>query len=106
MWSLCEKFAVEGNTDEKPNGHFYLTPKGMERVAREVIQTHYGWYGEKRERYLRDNLPRIWAYHDILNEGFVDVAKGPVILKSLIGNEVLNNGLQLQVGEENIPSER
>jgi len=45
MWSLCQKFAIEGNTDENPNGHFYLTPKGIERVAREVIGTHYGWTG-------------------------------------------------------------
>ena len=85
-----------------PNGHFYMTPSGMERVAREVITTHYGWTGNKREFFLRDNLPRIWAYHDVLNEGFVDVAKGPVILKSLIGDVDLNNGLQLQVAEENI----
>lgn len=104
MWSLCQKFAVEGNTDEEPNGHYYLTPKGMERVAREVITTHFGWTGSKREMYLRDNLPKVWAYHDILNEGFVDVAKGPVILKSLLGSTELNNGLQLQVGEENMPA--
>jgi len=56
--------------------------------------------------FLRDNLPKVWAYHDVLNEGFVDVAKGPVILKSLIGNVELNNGLQLQVAEENMPSDK
>ena len=95
MWSIIQKFSVEGNTNGSPNGHFYLTPKGMEQVAREVVQTHYGWTGNKREFYLRDNLPRIWAYHDILNEGFVDASNGPVILKSLIGDAELNNGLQL-----------
>jgi hypothetical protein len=86
-------YSIEGNTDDKPNGHFYLTPSGMEKVAREVITTHFGWSGNKREFYLRDNLPRIWAYHDILSEGFVDVAKGPVILKTLLGDVELNNGL-------------
>jgi hypothetical protein len=93
MWSLIEKFAVEGNTEGTPNGHFYLTPKGLEKVAREVITVHYGWNGNKREFFLRDNLPKLWAYHDILNEGFIDVQKGPVLLKSLLGDVELNNKL-------------
>lgn len=105
MWSLIKQYAVEGNTNDEPNGHFYLTAKGMENVAREVISTHYGWSGNKREFFLRDNLPKLWAHHDVLNEGFIDVAKGPVILKSLVGDVELNNGLQLQVGEDNMRSE-
>ena len=105
MWSLIMQYAVEGNTKDHPNGHFYLTARGMESVAREVITTHYGWTGNKREFFLRDNLPKLWAYHDVLNEGFIDVAKGAVILKSLVGDVELNNGLQLQVGEDNMQGE-
>lgn len=100
MWSLIMQFAVEGNTDGKANGHFYLTTKGMEKVAREVVQDHFHSDANKRESYLSDNLPRLWAYHDLLNEGFVDVNKAPVILRSLLGDTEINNGLQLQVGEE------
>lgn len=48
MWSLIMKYAVEGNLANEPNGHFYLTPKGMESVAREVIGTHFGWTGNKK----------------------------------------------------------
>ena len=102
MWSLIMQYAVEGNTNNQPNGKFYLRAQDMEKVAREVITTHYGWTGNKREFFLRDNLPRLWAYHDILNDGYIDVSKGTTILRSLVGDVELNNGLQLQMEEDNM----
>ena len=29
MWSLIKQYAIEGNTGDKPNGHFYLGKKQM-----------------------------------------------------------------------------
>jgi hypothetical protein len=95
MWSLIDRFSVEGRTNDKPNGHFYMLSKDMERVSREVIQTHFGWTGNDREFYLRDNLPRLWGYYDLLNEGFLEVAKANVLLHHLVKDVDLNNGLQL-----------
>lgn len=37
MWSLIMQYATEGNTNNEPNGHFYLDAKKMEKVAREVV---------------------------------------------------------------------
>lgn len=37
MWSLINRYSVEGRTADKPNGHFFMLSKDMERVSREVI---------------------------------------------------------------------
>ena len=49
MRSLITNYTLEGNTDGKPNGKFYLTKKGAESVAREVVGTNFGWKGDKRD---------------------------------------------------------
>jgi hypothetical protein len=99
MNSLIDRYSVEGRTNDKPNGHFYILSKDMEKVAREVVQTHFGFIANKREFYLRDNLPRLWGYYDMLNEGFIEASKAHVLLHALVKDVDLNNGLQLQVEE-------
>ena len=42
MWSLIMQYALEGRTNDAPNGHFYLTKSGTEAVTKEVVNTHLG----------------------------------------------------------------
>ena len=42
MWSLIMQYALEGRTNNAPNGHFYLTKDGMQAVSQEVVHTHLG----------------------------------------------------------------
>jgi len=95
MSSLIKTYSVEGVTNKKPNGHFFILREDMERVAREVVQTHYGFTGNKREFFLRDNLPKLWGHYDLLDEGFIEASKAAVLLHHLVKDVKLNNGLQL-----------
>ena len=52
MRSLITNYALEGKTDGEPNGHFYLTKSGIEAVSREVVGTHFGWSGDKRNKFV------------------------------------------------------
>lgn len=45
MHSLISKYALEGNTGGKPNGHFYMTKDATSRVTDEVVNTHLGFNG-------------------------------------------------------------
>lgn len=49
MKSLLTKYTLEGRTNDEPNGHFYLTKNDAEKVAKEVVGTHFGWSGDKRD---------------------------------------------------------
>ena len=95
MWSLIKQYSVEGvsGPEKKPNGHFFMMRKDMEKVAREVVQTHFGFTANKREFYLRDNLPKLWGYYDLLDEGFIEASKAHVLLHHLVKDSDLNNGL-------------
>ena len=77
-----------------------MTKDGAESVAKEVIGTHFGWTGDKKDEYVKEKIGEYWPNHDVLNEGFIPVAKGPVLLKSVVGEVELNNKLQLQTKED------
>ena len=48
MNSLISKYALEGKSNGQPNGVFFLDKKGAAGVANEVIDTHFGYKGEKK----------------------------------------------------------
>lgn len=48
MHSLITQYALEGNTDGKPNGHFYMTKDQTQRVTDEVVGTHWGFTGAQK----------------------------------------------------------
>jgi len=54
MRSLIENYAIEGRTDDEPNGNFVLSREGALAVAKEVVGTHFGWTGEQRDQYAKD----------------------------------------------------
>lgn len=94
MRSLIKNFSIEGNTNGKGNGEFYITKEACFDVAKEVVSTHHGFGTYKTKDYLDEHFEKLWKHHDVLNEGFLDVAKAPVLLRSLIGEVESFIGLQ------------
>ena len=65
MNSLISKYALEGKTDGAPNGKFYLDKSGAYSVASEVVGTHLGFTGEKRESFLAGKFDQLWNHYDV-----------------------------------------
>ena len=94
MWSLISKYALEGNTNDLPNGHFYMTKDATERACDEVIDTHYGFGGTKKNQLVQDAMQNLWPKYDVLGEGFIDVDRAAVLLRFAVGN--VETGFDLQ----------
>jgi len=99
MNSLISKFALEGKTDGAGNGKFYLDKSGAAAVASEVVQTHFGFTGEKKESFLAGKFDKLWNHYDVLGQGWLAVEKGPQFLRQILGENEVANGLQLQTEE-------
>lgn len=54
MNSLIRNYAVEGKLEDGsgPNGQFYLTKNGAKEVAQSVVEQHFGWTGDKRDKFV------------------------------------------------------
>ena len=102
MNSLISKFALEGKTDGAGNGKFYLDKSGAAAVANEVVQTHFGFTGEKKESFLAGKFDKLWNHYDVLGQGWLAVEKGPQFLRQILGENEVANGLQLQTEEDNV----
>jgi len=100
MRSMITNYAVEGKTDDEPNGKFYIKRDAAEEAAKEVVGTHFKWDGEKRDQYVKQRMGEFWPNHDVNNEGFIDAAQAPVLLKSILGEVEINNKLQVQTVED------
>ena len=81
MNSLISKYALEGNTGGKPNGHFFLNREGVTAVAQEVVATHMGFKGDRLKTYLKENLPGLWNRYDVMQEGNLDADRVAVLLR-------------------------
>ncbi len=93
MNSIIGNYALEGKTDGKPNGIFFLDKKGAAGVASEVVGTHFGFKGEQKAQFLAENFEKVFNNIDVLKEGFFPVAKGPVFLRNLIDSVEISNKL-------------
>lgn len=100
MNSLISKYALEGNEAGKGNNKFYLTRSGTKQVATEVVATHMKFSGSKLEGYVNEKMNALWKKYDVLGDGFVPADRVPVLLRSMIGDVEIANGLQLQVAAE------
>ena len=94
MHSMIMKYALEGRTDNKPNGHFYMTEDAMKRVTDEVIGTHFGFTGEKKTGMVKDAMSSLWPRYDVNHDGYIEVARAATFLRSAVGDVTLNIGLQ------------
>jgi len=73
MRSIIKTYSLEGKTNNEPNGAFYLDKNGAEGVAKEIVGTHFGWTGDKKDNYAKKRVNELWSRFDVLGEGFVDV---------------------------------
>ena len=94
MNSLISRYSLEGNTGGKPNGQFYLTKEAAKAVSQEVVTTHLGFTGKKRDDFLNQKFERLWKEYDNIDEGFLDVSRVPMLLRTLVGEVETNIGLQ------------
>lgn len=85
MNSLITTYALEGNTDGKPNGHFYMTKSGTKKACDEVIDTHYGFRGGKKQQAVQESMANLWHKYDVNEDGYIDVQRAAVFLRQAIG---------------------
>ena len=94
MNSLISRYSLEGNVGGKPNGHFYLNKEGALAVSKEVVNTHLGMNGKKREQYIAPRFNQIWSHFDVNSDGFLEVERMPQFLRMLVGEVEASFGLQ------------
>ena len=93
MNSLIGRYSLEGNDKGTPNGSFFLDKDGARAVSSEVVGTHFGFNGAKREQYLSERFNDVWKNVDVNNDGIIPVSQGPVLLRMVVGDSELGNGL-------------
>lgn len=97
MKSLINKYAIEGRgEDGKKNGKFYLDKAGATAVSEEVVETHLGLKGDKKDAYIKEHVPDLWSQWDVNDEGHVTADRIPTMLRKLVGDPVAGFGLQMQ----------
>ena len=69
MNSLISRYSIEGNDNGTPTGNFSLDLAGAYSVSNEVVGTHFGFTGAKRDSYVQERLPAIWANIDVNKTG-------------------------------------
>ena len=95
MNSLIMKHAIEGKgADGAKNGKFYMDRYNTDLLAQEVVATHMHLKGAKLNKYVDDKMNTLWSHYDVNGEGWIDADRAPVLLRSLIGDVEINNGLQ------------
>lgn len=87
MNSLIGEYSIEGKDEKtgKPNGRFYLDKINAEHIANEVIRTHLGMNQKEANDYEKKHFPEIWKHADILNKGYIETERAPVMLRAVIG---------------------
>lgn len=106
MRSVINTYALEGRSDNGPTGKFYLDLPQLYKVGEEVVRTHIGYTGAKNKNYLDEYLPSIFRHLDVNNQGYIIVEKAPQALRLLLGEVGIQNGLQVQLGEDMVNSWR
>ena len=64
------------------------------------MRTHLGYTGDKNKAFRDKFLNKAWEKADELSKGFLTVDEMPTVMKAMLGEVELNNGLQLQLEEE------
>lgn len=51
-----------------------MTKEGMRSVSDEVVGTHFGFKGKKKEKFLNERFPTLWAEQDVNKDGFLSAS--------------------------------
>ena len=93
MRSLYKNYATEGESNGKPNGHFWVTEADAKRVAAEVAQTHMG-VKEGADSFVESNFVPLFKKYDLNEEGRIEIDRMPTLLRSFCGSAEGCAGLQ------------
>ena len=94
MRSLYKNYATEGETNNHPNGHFWVTHADAQRVAAEVAETHMGLKGDAATSYVKTNFEELWKKYDVNEEGRIEIDRMPTLLRTWCGSAEGCIGLQ------------
>lgn len=95
MKSLIEKWAIESRKEDgTKSGLFYLTKDLTKLAANEVVQTHHKFTQKQTDDYLEEHFDNVWKHYDVNHDGFIEVERVAVLLRTLIGQVEAAFGLQ------------
>ena len=95
MKSLIEKWAIESRKDDgTKSGLFYMTKDLTKKAAEEVVESHHKFKGKDRDDYISQHFDKVWAHYDVNHDGFIEVDRVAVLLRTLIGEVEASFGLQ------------
>ena len=95
MNNMLNNYAIEGRgADGEKTGKYYMDRSSTSQVAREVVSTHMGYKGEKLDNYVSSKMGEIWPLYDDQNKGYIEADRAPVVLRRVVGDVEIANGLQ------------
>ena len=56
-----------------------------------------GFKGAKRDNFVNQQFNKYYKYHDVLNEGFLDINRSTVLLRQMLEGVEIAEGLQVQL---------
>ena len=95
MNSMIKNWAIEGKgEDGLKTGKYYMDRFATTEVAKEVVGTHMGFTGEKLTSYVDKHMDALWPLYDVNKDGYIEADRAPVVLRRVIGDVEIANGLQ------------
>jgi hypothetical protein len=96
MNSLISEYSIEGR-DKKtntPNGHYYIDKHGMETVSRAAMKQNLDDVKENGlDKLVADRFPSLWEKADVNKDGFVEVERAPMFVRTMVGEVEAGEGL-------------
>ena len=93
MKSLVSTYAIEGKGADGKNGHFFMTKDITKAACNEVVESHLGFKGAKKDTFIGERFDKLWAHYDILKDGYIEVERAAPLIRSLIGEVESQIGL-------------
>ena len=95
MNSLIDEYSIEGK-DKKtktPNGHYYIDKHGMEMVSRAAMKQNLDIKDAEVSKLVKERFPSLWEDADVNKDGFVEVERAPVFVRTMVGEVEAAEGL-------------
>ena len=96
MRSVIKNYALEGkikadpdvkDSEDKPNGKFYLDEVQAKALASEVLHTHKGLAGKNLKTYLDTYWAKSWGHFDVNQTGMIDADAAPRLMRFLASDQ-------------------
>ena len=82
--NVLKNYATEGVTEDgKPNGQFFIVKDQCKELSKEVVGTHLGLSGAKRDEWLGQHFDDMWTHYDVNNEGVMDALWVSTFMRAL-----------------------